>query len=483
VILRLAVAELRHRPGRALFLLGGYALGVAVMVVLLAVGEAMLEQSRDPALVGGGDLVVLPAGMSVEMLRTGGVETLFLGIDNARFLQREVLEGPRAREDHGITAASPTLTGRAVELLTPAGPLRAVAHGEIPSRAAAVGAPAGILAGRWEDSPADRRWTDPTAEELFREIDRFHLPRGETALDSTWAEWHYFNVVLDEERWVYATLMVGGRMALSGEWGGRVLLTVRDAGGHRSHIRDVPGERIRIDTLSPDLRFDDEARVAMEGGVYRVRATAGNVRLDLEITPSPRRYFPPADLGGEALVSGYTVPALHATARGTVCTPACERVEGARAYHDHNWGTWRDVAWEWGTASDERVSLLYGVVRGPEAPAEGIFAYLVDERGPRALWRAGEVRVVAWQTARVDGRPVRVPRRMTFEDARQGARVTIEVGAAHVTDLGRERDRYFVQMRGEAVVEEAGREPLRLDGFFETYVDGGGESGGTGGDR
>jgi hypothetical protein len=474
MIARLAVAELRHRPGRALFLLGGYAMGVAVMVVLLAVGEAMLEQSRDPALVGGGDLVVLPAGASVEMLRTGSVETLFLGIDNARFLQREVMEGPRARETYGIAAASPMLGGRAVELETPAGVLRAVGHGEIPSRAASAGAPAGLLAGRWQDSPADRRWTDPTQEQLFREIDRFHLPRGETALDSTWAEWHYFNVVLDEERWLYATLMIGGRMAVPGEWGGRVLLTVRSSGLHRSLSRDVPGERIRFDTLSPDVRLDEEAWVTMRDGVYRLRAAAGGVLLDLEVTPSPRRYFPPADLGGEALVSGYTVPALHATARGTVCTPACERVDGAQAYHDHNWGTWRDVSWEWGTASDHRISLLYGVVRGPEAPAEGIFAYLVDDRGPLALWRAGEVRVAEWQETVVDGRRVRVPLRMGFQDERQGARVTIEVRAVHVTDLGRERERYFVQMRGTAVVEQAGREPVALEGFFETYVDGGG---------
>ena len=73
MILRLAIAELRNRPGRALFLLGGYALGVAVMVVLLAVGEAMLEQARDRALVGGGDVVLVPAGVSTEMLKAGGV--------------------------------------------------------------------------------------------------------------------------------------------------------------------------------------------------------------------------------------------------------------------------------------------------------------------------------------------------------------------------------------------------------------------------
>ena len=43
------------------------------------------------------------------------------------------------------------------------------------------------------------------------------------ARDSTWAEWHYFNVVLDADRWVYVTLMVAGELDTPGRWGGRVL--------------------------------------------------------------------------------------------------------------------------------------------------------------------------------------------------------------------------------------------------------------------
>ena len=97
MILRLAAAELRHRPGRAAFLLFGYAMGVAVMVVLLAVGEAMLMQARDKELVGGGDVLLVPAGISPERLRSGSGGGLFLGIDHARFLQRNLLESPRGR--------------------------------------------------------------------------------------------------------------------------------------------------------------------------------------------------------------------------------------------------------------------------------------------------------------------------------------------------------------------------------------------------
>ncbi|WP_420128399.1 hypothetical protein [Longimicrobium sp.] len=469
MIVRLALAELRNRPARALFLLAGYALGVAVMVVLLAVGEAMLEQARDRELVGGGDVVVVPAGISAEMLKAGGVSSLFLGIDHARFLQRNLLESPRGRREHGIRSSSPILDGKPLELFAGGRRLSVIATGEIPSRSQAAGASPNLLSGRWMDSDADRQWTAPPQSALLREIDRFHVP---PVRDSTWAEWHYFNVVLDEGRWVYATLMVAGEVGVPGRWGGRILLTVREADGtHRSLTRDLPGEQARFDTASPDLRFGERAHVRLEGDAYRVAADAGGVRVDLRVQPAPRRYFPPTDLGGSELVSGYVTPALYARADGTVCLPACEPVRGAQAYHDHNWGVWRDVSWEWGSASDERLSLLYGVVRGGEAAAEGLFAYLVDEDGVRGVYRPGAIQFLEMQTAPAAGRQIRVPRRFAFQDPRQGLRVTVDVAAVHVTDMNRPTRRWFVQMRGVATIQERGRTVGRLRGFFETYVD------------
>jgi hypothetical protein len=472
MILRLALAELRYRPGRALFLLAGYALGVAVMVVLLAVGEAMLEQARDRALVGGGDIVVVPAGISTEQLKAGGVGALFLGIDQARFIQRNVLETPRAREDFGIAAASPVLDGRQVEVWAGGRRAVALAAGEIPSRARAAGSAPELLAGRWTDSPADRRWADPTQAELLRQIDRFHLPGGAAAGDSTWAEWHYFNVLLNAQRWLYVTLLVGGRVGVPGEWGGRVLLTVREADGrHRSLTRDFADREVRFDTASPDLRFGDEASVRLEGERYRVVAAAGNTRVDLRFTPAPRRYFPPTDLGGTALVSGYVAPALRAAVEGTVCLPRCETLRSAPGYHDHNWGVWREVSWEWGSASDDSLSLLYGAIRGDSLTRGALFAYLVDGRGTRAVLRPGPLRYTRTRTVRLDGRPVRVPEQMAWEDRRAGVRATIDVTAVHVTDTGNRSRPLFVQMRGVATVTERGRVIGRLPGFFETYVE------------
>jgi len=471
MILRLAAAEIRNRPGRAAFLLAGYALGVAVMVVLLAVGEAMLRQARDKQLIGGGDLTVVPAGVSTEMLRSGGTGSLFLGIDHARFVHRNLLESPRAREERGIAAASPIVEGAQVEVFARGRRVKALATGEIPSRARAAGAGAGLLAGRWADSEADRRFTAPTQDELLREIDHFHQPRG-AAVDSTWAEWHYFNVVLDDGRWIYLTLAVGGEVGVPGRWGGRVLLTVREPdGAHRSLTGEVPGDGVRFDTLSPDLSLGGIGSVRERGGGYDVDAAAGGARVRLRITPSPHRYFPPTDVGGSTLISGYVAPALHARAEGTVCLPRCEAVRGAQAYHDHNWGVWRDVSWEWGSASDSAVSLLYGAVRGDSAAKAETFAYVVDGRGVRGVYRPGAIDFVEMAPKAVEGGTIRVPRRFRFEDRRRGFRVTVDVSAAHATDQHRPRRRWFVQMRGVATVEENGRVIGRLPGFFETYVD------------
>jgi hypothetical protein len=472
MLLRLALAELRHRAGRIAFLLTGYSIGVAVMVVLLSVVAAMLDQARDRSLVGGGELVLVPSGISTEMLRTGGVESLFLGIDQARFLQREVLEGVRGREEYGVQAASPILDGRRFELVARDRVLRVVARGEIPSRSSAAGAGPRLLQGSWQDSEADRLWASPSRAELYRSIDRFHLPTGPAAADSTWSEWHYFNLVLDEDRWLYLSYRISGRMEDPEAWGGRILLTVRESdGSHRSLTRDYSSREISFDTLSPDLRFGTDSYVRLEGTVYHLAAELEGARLDLRVEPTDRRYFPPSDLGGTELESGYVVPALHARGTGEICLPGCSRVEDASAYHDHNWGVWRDVSWEWGAASDERLSLLYGAVRGPETVDQGIFAYLVDVEGPVAVLRPPAIGAEADRSERIGHRRVRVPTRLRMDDPRRGYSVRIAIEDAHVTELERDRLPFFIQMRGTATVQRGDSVLGILPGFFETYAD------------
>jgi hypothetical protein len=484
MLFTLAFRHLWVRKLRSLFLLLGFALGVGVMVVLLSIGEAMVDQSRDVSLVGGGEVTVLPQGIDIEAMRTGGLGGMFFAIDRARYLTRQVLGGPRYAGL--VRTVAPAIEGKLLYLCK-AGrdcrPTAARAGGEIPSRAVALGAGLHVREGAWRDLPADSAYVAPTAQQLYDELDRFHLPRRP---DSTWGEWHYFNFVTAPDEWWYVTYLVGGELP-AGRWGGRMLVTHRRPDGvYDRFTAEAPPRATWFDTARADLTIGPST-VRQRDGAYHLAARAagprGPVRLDLDLRPLPNRYFPPVELRDDEFLSGYVVPALAATATGTICVAGrCARVSDVPAYHDHNWGVWRDVTWEWGAARGGALSLLYGGVYGPtrEGTAAGVavtspfFLTLVDSLGVLQVLRFGRI---DYEGARpVAGPGATAPRRFMLTGTRgaDSVRLTVQVEHALATDMRASSfRRRFLQMRGrfELRGRVAGREVSDTGrGFFETYV-------------
>jgi hypothetical protein len=482
VITILAFRHLLVRKARSLFLLVGFSIGVGVMIVLLSVGEAMLEQSRDVSLVGGGELTVLPQGIAVEAMRTGGLGGMFFTIDRARFLTRQALGGERHRDL--VRTVAPAIEGKVLYLCPAAGgcaPTAVRAGGEIPSRAAALGAGIELLEGRWEDSPADSAYVVPTAQQLYDELDRFHLPRRP---DSTWGEWHYFNLVTAPDEWWYVTFLVGGEVSLAdrgSRWGGRMLVTHRRPdGSHDRYTAEAPASAVALDTTRADLAIGPSF-VRQRDGVYRLHVEArgdrGTARLDLDLRPARNRWFPPVELREDDFLSGYVVPALSASASGRICAGgSCADVRDAQAYHDHNWGVWRDVTWEWGAAQGRHLSLLYGGVYGPaDAGTSPFFLTLADSLGVRRVLRFGRIDYRGDRPA--DGLPrARAPRRFTLEATWEAdtVRLAVEVDHALASEVSASTHRrVFLQMRGRfelsgAVMGDSLAD--RGEGFFETYL-------------
>ena len=496
MITLLALRNFALRPWRSLFLLLGYSLGVAVMIVLLSIGEALLSQAREARLVGGGQVTVLPEGIDVEVMKTGGLGGMFFSIDHSRFIYRQLLAAPRL--SRWVTAAAPQIEGKLLYLRSIDGKEHAVrADGDIPSLTDAVGAAPAIAAGAWHDDEADRRWRAPTLVELRDDIDHFHLPPPNARADSTWGEWHYFNVLsADRRRWAYVSLIVGGRVP-AGAWGGQVLVTLHEQGRPgRRFVASVPAARVRFSTTRADVTMGESFVRLLPDGRYAVRARAreeggrDEVEVDLTVSPSPGAYFPGAALSTTDVVSGYVVPALRADASGRICVQArCEQLTNVQGYHDHNWGVWRGVSWEWGAARAGPYAILFGRVQPPdnEAASQPLFVYVVDSLGFLALFRPREVRYVDSGTPLSSGSALRLPARGELFDARgdDTLRVVLEVEDAHVTDTRRplvERGDfmnarriarpYFIQMKGTARLEGRIRGALiRAEGagFFETY--------------
>lgn len=160
----------------------------------------------------------------------------------------------------------------------------------------------------------------------------------------------------------------------------------------RAFQADIEGAEVEFSLERPDLRIGASAVGLTPEGRYELSALVpaaddlDTLRVRLSIRASERRYVPPLEIGGE-LVSGYTVPILDGVADGEICTRAgCEVIREGRAYHDHNWGTWRDVTWDWGTLRAGPYALVYGGVLENEERAGARFLFLTDSLGFRQVF-------------------------------------------------------------------------------------------------
>jgi len=206
--------------------------------------------------------------------------------------------------------------------------------------------------------------------------------------------------------------------------------------------------------------------------------------VDLNLTPLPNRYFPPVELRDEEFVSGYVVPGLAARASGRICVAGrCRGFRDRPAYHDHNWGVWRDITWEWGAAQGHQLSLLYGGVYGAErrqresagAVRSPFFLTVVDSSGVKQVLRFSRISYSGSRAAS-GRRGLTAPARFSLVATRDSDTLRLSVNVADA--LGTEMAtsgfrRVFLQMRGSfrlagtllgQEVTDAGT------GFFETYL-------------
>jgi protein-L-isoaspartate(D-aspartate) O-methyltransferase len=481
----LARRGLAHHPWRSCFLLLGFALGGAVMIILLSVGEAILEQARDVDLLGGGDLVLLPEGVDLEALKVGGLTAMYFQIANARPLVALYLEGPRWRST--IETVSPILAHRVVYVGRQGRAERwaALATGTIPEREERLlsgTGPAGT-GGAGTGAQGGEGWIAP-ARAPSPEQDAFHVPPSGGGRDSLWAEWHYFNLRRGPED-PYGTLsfMVAGDQA-RGRGAGIVSAQWREVGGRTWRASQKwEQDRIRFSTTSPDLTIGP-CRVEVEplSGRYRLFGRldprdAEPFLFDLTLTPDAGFFFPPLDLdGGGQLGLGYVIPVLRGRWDGWIQTGGRRHVvTGFTGYHDHNWGTWDRVAWDWGQATTEGLALFYGTVRSPVLTERSGFLAVTTAEGVLQSFRLDAIERRGRFPA--DGMEAPVPAQLLLRAGagQDSIRVAIASLDAVETTLAGEDSARFVQILGRYDVSGSiGGRPIRFTeiGFAEVFAGG-----------
>lgn len=367
MIFTLALRSLRAHPIRSLVLACGFGLGVGVMAILLGVGEVILEQARSPALVGGGDLVIASTAGQVSSARW----ILSSGLHAEGFDRRVAAASPAA-----LATLYLVRDGRSA-------PIRA--RGGIPSLERAVGDPETASVASWVDTAGDKTWSAPDPAAALRAIDRFHaIPDVPLRADS-WAEWLYFNGRRGDDRF-YLAFLVGPKTS-TGKRAAVVQLHLDRGGRLSSYSETQDVDEAAVLAGAPDLAIGS-SRVRLEGLRYHVMLDlpaepasdgrrTGSGRADrsrgsLFIEAVPGRALPPLTIrGAGGWLSGYVVPVMSGALAGRLqVNGESVTFDGGVGYHDHNWGFWKDVSWQWGQVQHRDLSLIYGRIQPPADAAD-----------------------------------------------------------------------------------------------------------------
>jgi len=191
---------------------------------------------------------------------------------------------------------------------------------------------------------------------------------------------------------MYLTFLVGPRALTPGKRTAGVRLQLERDGQSSNYtargevdetsLTDAPDLEIAGNhVLLRDLRYHITLALQAEKGPQQL---VGAIDLDA----APGRSLPPFTIrGANGWVTGYVVPALAGTLSGALRFGTdTVRLDGAAGYHDHNWGFWAGVSWQWGQVAHDDVSIVYGRVFPPADVADAAripgFLAVLGRQGP-----------------------------------------------------------------------------------------------------
>ena len=289
--------------------------------------------------------------------------------------------------------------------------------GGIPSRERALGDRETADVAAWVDAPGDARvgradpaatccapWTGSTPCPTCPRAPR----RGRSGSTSTEAPetcasispswWARRGRAAGAPRGVRLQLDHGGRMTSYGE-GAEVDDAAR---ARRARPTSSSGRTsVRLDGLRYRIRSTSRA--------WTRRARRRAARVTGEIDPR-RRARPLAPAARDPRRARAGSPATSCpSCRGRWAARSRSAIErspstAARGYHDHNWGFWDGVTWQWGQVQHDELSFVYGRVRPPAGRRR-------PRAHPRFPGRAGPGRPDRLRGRRLDRRRRTIPRR------------------------------------------------------------------------
>jgi hypothetical protein len=210
---------------------------------------------------------------------------------------------------------------------------------------------------------------------------------------------------------------------------------------------------------APNLTIGSNT-VRLDGLRYRIHLDLKDSRNrpvggDLTLEASPGRLVPPLEMkGSRGWITGYVVPVMSGTLTGSLDVDGTTIPMNGTGYHDHNWGFWQGVTWQWGQVQQGELSVLYGRVFPPaDAADRERFPGFVGVLGPDGpLAYATNVRIM--ETNDAQKRPARIA--IEARGPSLDVRLQFDVSSFVITPMTQgalSSGMDFLQMRGHYTVE------------------------------
>ncbi len=205
------------------------------------------------------------------------------------------------------------------------------------------------------------------------QIDSFHPPAVGDQGIMMYNEWHYFNVI-DEEQGLslMTTLKLSGDIYDPIPFNSSlatIVLSCSTPDGEKfiGDIYPITPDQVEYSSETPDLRIYSSTVMLTEEG-YHVHVesvdclTVFDAMFKPFTEPAPLFIAPYKEEGQNRMIN-WLVASPKMKVDGTLTTSkgtAQEKtytLKNVRGYHDHNWGYWLwqdDIGWDWGQASESK---------------------------------------------------------------------------------------------------------------------------------
>lgn len=199
-------------------------------------------------------------------------------------------------------------------------------------------------------------------------IDSFHPPEINDPKNPMYNEWHYFNVIDEEQNLSFmTTLKLSGDIYDPNPYNSSatVVLSYSTSAGKNMTVDLYPMYQAEYSNKTPNLRINSSTVTLTEEGYHvHVESADGQTVFDAVFKPftEPSPLFTAMPSEPDRVIN-WLVASPKMKVDGTLTikrgTPDNKTytLENTRGYHDHNWGYWLwqdDIGWDWGQASESK---------------------------------------------------------------------------------------------------------------------------------